>query len=107
METEFNQIQPTEGTTATTREKIKLVMLNFTQFLLEKNRRYGDSALNPFRIFSKSAAPTQIENRIDDKLSRISACDGALKKNDVCDLVGYLILYMVSQGWLTFDDLLD
>lgn len=41
------------------------------QLLLEKNRKYGDSALNPVRIFAKSDATEQLKVRIDDKLNRL------------------------------------
>jgi hypothetical protein len=40
-------------------------------FLIEKNRQYGNSVLEPVRIFSKAAPLEQINVRIDDKLSRI------------------------------------
>ena len=39
--------------------------------LLYKNQQYGDSALNPSRIFSKASAVEQLLVRIDDKLNRI------------------------------------
>ena len=39
--------------------------------LLEKNAKYGNSALDPVRIFSRASAEEQILVRIDDKLSRI------------------------------------
>lgn len=65
--------------------------------LLRKNADYGNSALDPVRIFSKADAEEQIRVRIDDKLSRLA---GAGEKNftedTVMDLVGYLILLMVK-----------
>jgi len=39
--------------------------------LLRKNLAYGDSALNPLRVFSKADAGAGLRVRIDDKLSRI------------------------------------
>ena len=41
------------------------------EMLLAKNRRYGNSALEPVRIFSKASAYEQILVRLDDKLSQI------------------------------------
>ena len=70
-----------------------------TRVLLEKNRAYGDSATNPLRIFSKVDAGTGIRLRIDDKLARITNSD-ALRQNDVCDLMGYLVLLCVENGWV-------
>ena len=66
--------------------------------LLEKNRRYGNSALEPRRVFSKASATEQLLVRIDDKLSRIAAGHGGEPDEDtVQDLLGYLILLRVSR----------
>lgn len=92
-----------------TSEMIELLFNNFQVFLKEKNRRYGDSASNPEKVFSFISAETQIANRIDDKLARIKnrPKDTKPRKNDVCDVFGYIALYMIQNGWITFDDLLD
>lgn len=64
--------------------------------LLEKNRAYGDSAVNPLRIFSKASPEEQINVRLDDKLSRLAR--GSAAGEDVeLDLMGYLILKRVSR----------
>lgn len=89
-----------------TQEKIDTLFTNFSSFLKEKNIRYGDSALDPIKIFSTNTSRSQISNRLDDKLSRIKHSD-ELKKNDVCDTFGYIALLMIEHGWLTFDDLMD
>lgn len=86
--------------------KIGTVCVNLALFLKSKNDKYGNSALAPVRIFSKSASEDQILNRIDDKLSRIKNSE-ELRKNDVVDLMGYLVLVCVKKGWLSFKDLLD
>lgn len=66
--------------------------------LLKKNRAYGNSALNPVRIFSKASTKEQILVRIDDKLNRIKQGNNSLDDEDVIqDLVGYLILLRVWQ----------
>lgn len=67
--------------------------------LLEKNAKYGNSAIQPKRIFSKQNSVEQIKVRIDDKLSRIQNM-GFLDVSDedtLKDLIGYLILLRVSQ----------
>ena len=92
--------------TKTTQQDIILLLDNLKEFLLEKNRRYGDSACNPTLIFSNVSAEDQIKNRIDDKLSRIKHSD-ELRKNDVADVMGYVVLLMVQNGWLEFDDILE
>ena len=65
--------------------------------LLEKNRSYGNSALKPLRIFSRSSSLEQLRVRIDDKLSRIAR--GKKYKDEVTteDLLGYLVLYRVKK----------
>lgn len=92
--------------TNTTTEGIVEVLSSMKEFLLEKNKKYGDSAINPTMIFSCDVAENQIRNRIDDKLSRIKNSD-ELRKNDVVDLTGYLILLMVAKEWYDFDDILE
>lgn len=66
--------------------------------LLEKNRKYGDSALNPTRIFSNANAVEQILVRIDDKLNRIKQGAGLLANDEdvIMDLIGYLVLLKIA-----------
>lgn len=68
------------------------------QLLLEKNSKYGDSALNPSRIFSKSNAVEQLLVRIDDKLNRIQKGAGLLAEDEdvINDLIGYLVLLKIA-----------
>ena len=64
--------------------------------LLDKNRKYGDSALNPLRVFSKASAIEQLLVRIDDKLSRIRT--GTKDREDTKrDLIGYLVLLLIAE----------
>lgn len=65
-----------------------------SKILVRKNRKYGDSAANPMRIFSKASPVEQLLVRIDDKLSRIARGDGLLDTDEdvLRDLVGYLAL---------------
>ena len=67
------------------------------ELLLEKNAKYGDSALNPVRILSNSPPTEQILVRIDDKLNRIK--QGGILQDDedvVLDLIGYFVLLKVA-----------
>ena len=81
-----------------TQQRIIEVCDGIRTLLLEKNRAYGDSAINPVRIFSSASPTEQILVRMDDKLSRISRGE-AMGEDIVNDLIGYLVLYKVSQGW--------
>ena len=69
---------------------------SLAEMLIEKNIAYGDSALNPVRVFSRGMdAGAQILVRIDDKLSRI-ARGSAAGEDAVLDLLGYLVLYRIA-----------
>lgn len=66
------------------------------QMLVEKNRAYGNSALDPLRIFSKAEPEEQILVRLDDKLSRLAR--GSAAGEDVeLDLMGYIVLLRVAR----------
>lgn len=64
--------------------------------LLSKNKAYGNSALDPVRVFSRCSAKEQILVRIDDKLSRIQR-GSSLGEDTVKDLIGYLVLLRVAE----------
>jgi len=66
------------------------------ELLLEKNRKYGDSALHPIRVFSKASTLEQIKVRLDDKLSRLRNAQEDEDEDVTSDLIGYLILYKVA-----------
>lgn len=66
-------------------------------FLIDKNRAYGNSALDPVRIFSSSDNVEQLKVRIDDKLSRFARGGEFPGDNDIDDLIGYLVLLKVAK----------
>jgi len=78
--------------------KISTVCDDIKELLIHKNRKYGNSALKPNRIFSKSSATEQLLVRIDDKLNRIMKGAGLLATDEdvVNDLIGYLVLLKIS-----------
>lgn len=67
------------------------------EMLLEKNQAYGNSALDPVRIFSSADPVEQIRVRIDDKLSRLKRGRKFADEDTVNDLTGYLILLRVAE----------
>ena len=81
----------------TTPDLIEQECAALRDLLLAKNRRYGDSALNPVRIFSQAEPLEQINVRIDDKLSRIASGQADDNEDAELDLIGYLILKRVAQ----------
>ena len=67
------------------------------EMLIAKNKSYGDSALNPVRVFATSDRVEQLHVRIDDKLSRITRGGSYIGDNDIDDLIGYLILLKIAR----------
>lgn len=80
-----------------TETDITKITAGIMNMLIQKNRAYGDSALDPVRIFSKSNAIEQILVRIDDKLSRFARGTDYPGDNDIDDLIGYLILLKIAK----------
>ena len=83
--------------TTETQDKIVEITEAMRDLLLYKNKKYGDSALNPQHIFYKGDAVNSILIRLDDKLGRIMANQEPLI-NDVADIIGYCTLYLISIG---------
>ena len=81
-----------------TQEEISAVCNDIKELLLYKNKQYGDSALNPSRIFSKASAVEQILVRIDDKLNRIQKGAGLVGEDEdvIQDLIGDLVLLKIG-----------
>lgn len=80
------------------RLEIAAVCDDIKELLLEKNAKYGNSALNPVRIFSSDSTIGQLLVRIDDKLSRIKRGSGLVASDEdvINDLIGYLVLLKVA-----------
>lgn len=66
------------------------------EMLLAKNRKYGDAALSPIRIFSKADSVEQLKVRIDDKLSRVKNATNDEDEDPILDLIGYFILLRIK-----------
>jgi|TARA_R100000005_G_C5000331_1_gene207188 hypothetical protein len=81
-----------------TQKRISSICDDVKELLLFKNQRYGNSALEPIRVFSKSSSVEQILVRIDDKLNRIMKGVGLVEDDEdvVMDLIGYLILLKMA-----------
>lgn len=79
--------------------QIRAVCDEVKDFLVVKNVQYGNSAIDPVRIFSKASTEEQILVRIDDKISRLVRGNDSIEPDDdiVDDLIGYLILWKVAR----------
>ena len=80
--------------------KISAICDDIKELLIHKNRKYGNSALKPCRVFSKASAVEQLLVRIDDKLNRIMQGAGLLADDEdvVNDLIGYLVLLKIGMN---------
>ena len=78
-------------------EEVAYVLGGIQAMLEEKNRKYGDAALNPSRIFSRADTAEQIRVRIDDKLNRLKNRQSDEDEDVVKDLIGYLVILTIAQ----------
>lgn len=88
---------PEDKPLTNTQALIAKVCDEIKELLLEKNRKYGDSAINPKRVFSKASAIEQINVRLDDKISRLISGQEDDTEDVELDLVGYLVLKRVAK----------
>ena len=85
--------------TRTTQQKIHEIMEAMKDLLLYKNQKYGDSAINPKKIFYKGDSTNSILIRLDDKIGRVkSNTEDKPRVNDVCDIIGYCTLLLISMN---------
>jgi len=77
--------------------EIEEVCNEIAEFLIAKNEQYGNSALDPVRIFSRASNEEQLRVRIDDKISRlVRGTDTIEADSDVVDdLIGYFVMWKV------------
>lgn len=81
-----------------TREDIIETCDELKALLLSKNKSYGDSALDPVRIFSQANPEEQLRVRLDDKLARVKRVGfDALGEDTHLDLLGYLVLLLIAR----------
>jgi hypothetical protein len=94
----FNKHKRPETPQESTSMKIINTMEEIKLFLIKKNDQYGDSALEPIRIFSKADKSEQLKVRIDDKLNRLVQGNANIESDTdvVKDLIGYLVLLLIQ-----------
>ena len=74
-------------------KEIRAECQRMADFLVAKNRAYGNSAAKPIGVFAKRADPLlSIDVRIDDKLNRLMKGSEFPGDDTLQDLCGYLIL---------------
>lgn len=88
-----------------TQQRIHEIMGAMKDLLLYKNQKYGDSAINPKKIFYKGDSTSSILIRLDDKIGRVMSNTAEKPRiNDVCDIIGYCTLLLISMG-VTAEDI--
>ena len=75
---------------------IRAMCQRMADFLVEKNRAYGNSVGDPCGIFARRADPLlQMDVRIDDKINRLRKGSEYPGEDTVWDLAGYLVLRQI------------
>lgn len=93
------------GDATPTQRKIREITEAMKDLLLYKNNKYGDSAISPKKVFYKGDSTNSILIRLDDKIGRImSNTEDKPRVNDVCDIIGYCTLLLISMG-VTAEDI--
>ena len=77
-------------------EDLDKVLTKIRTILRDKNRKYGDAALNPSQTFGRSDPIELINVRMDDKLSRIRNRQNEDDEDPELDLIGYLLLKQIA-----------
>ena len=93
----YLKAKKSEKTLTQTQTEITEVMNELRVLLINKNEQYGDSVLEPSRIFSKASIDEQVKVRIDDKINRLLQGDDSLESDEdvIKDLIGYLVLFLL------------
>lgn len=89
--------------TAKSTSTFQSITASLGDLLAYKNAKYGNSALEPINVFANKS---KVGQRLDDKISRVRNSP-ELRKNDVADIIGYLILVCQENNWTNFDEFKD
>lgn len=74
---------------------VRSICNEMADFLVEKNKCYGNSALDPIHCFYKGDEKQALLVRIDDKISRLMRGKEYGQDDTIKDLHGYLVLLEV------------
>ena len=76
-------------------QTVRRILTDVGDIVVARNKEYGNSALDPVRVFSKSDRMGQLKVQLDHKLSRI-ARGGDPGLDTLRDLIGYEVLYIIA-----------
>lgn len=96
METDITEMRAAALDAANFEARLDCVLEELRTLILAKNKAYGNSALDPVRVFSQANPVEQIRVRLDDKISRLVR--GSAAGEDVAtDLMGYIVLLRIAE----------
>lgn len=78
-------------------QNVRRITDQIADLLIAKNKAYGDAALNPIRVFSKSDRMEQLYTRLDDKLSRVQKGHEYPGDDTIRDIIGYCTLILIAR----------
>lgn len=78
-------------------QKVRTILDDMATLLVEKNTAYGNSALDPVRIFSKADTLEQLYVRLDDKINRVKQGHEFPGDDTIRDIIGYCTLILIAR----------
>ena len=78
-------------------QKVRRILDGMADLLVEKNAAYGNSALDPVRIFSKADTTEQLYVRLDDKINRVKQGHEYPGDDTIRDIIGYCTLILIAR----------
>lgn len=78
-------------------QDVRRITDQIASILVEKNSAYGNSALDPIHVFSKSDRMEQLFVRLDDKLSRVKRGHEYPGDDTIRDIMGYCTLILIAR----------
>lgn len=86
------------GENRNTLDEISKVFDEVRDLVLAKNKQYGDSVLDPVRIFSQAPLHEQILVRLDDKMSRLARGNDSIEADEDIfkDIMGYCAFAIIA-----------
>lgn len=78
-------------------QNVRRILEGVADTVVQKNLAYGNSALNPIRVFSRTDRMEQLYTRLDDKLSRVQKGHEYPGDDTIQDIIGYCTLILIAR----------
>lgn len=78
-------------------QNVRRILEGVADTVVQKNLAYGNSALNPIRVFSRTDRMEQLYTRLDDKLSRVQKGHEYPGDDTIRDIIGYCTLILIAR----------